>query len=185
MLSGEGMLRRKTVKNNNTSNQQKQLCACSTHFCTFLCRFFFLHNYNVKLLSYTFYGWNVVSVPVHFFSLPHIFTLLWWPLQNFHVVLLCFFFISWSKKQFPLSVFVFIDCFVISALQDAGGYSISSQNILELHLGCHTLLIELLYLAMPVVRTGLSLLKYNRTPVSIQDKFSFCHRGPTGIENGK
>ena len=27
--------------------------------------------------------------------------------------------------------------------------------------------------------------KYNRTPVSIQDKFSFCHRGPMGIENGK
>ena len=48
------------------------------------------------------------------------------------------FFISRSKKQFPLSVFVFIDCFVISALQDAGGYAISSQNILELHLGCHT-----------------------------------------------
>ena len=27
--------------------------------------------------------------------------------------------------------------------------------------------------------------KYNRTPLSIQDKFSFCHRAPTGIENGK
>ena len=49
-----------------------------------------------KLLSYTFYGGNVVRVPVHFFSLPLIFTLHWWPLaflilspplQNFHVVL--------------------------------------------------------------------------------------------------
>ena len=32
MLSGEGMQRRKTVKNNNTSNQQKQLCICITLF---------------------------------------------------------------------------------------------------------------------------------------------------------
>ena len=42
------------------------------------------------------------------------------------------------QKQFPLSVFVFIDSFVASALQDAGGYAISRQNNLELHLGCHT-----------------------------------------------
>ena len=42
------------------------------------------------------------------------------------------------QKQFPLSVFVFIDSFVVSALQDAGGYAISRQNNLELHLGCHT-----------------------------------------------
>ena len=27
--------------------------------------------------------------------------------------------------------------------------------------------------------------KYNSTPVSIQGKFSFCHRAPMGIENGK
>ena len=42
------------------------------------------------------------------------------------------------QKQFPLSVFVFIDSFVVSALQDAGGYAISRQNNLELRLGCHT-----------------------------------------------
>ena len=36
MLRGEGMQRRKTVKNNNRSNQQKQLCTCRTLFCTFL-----------------------------------------------------------------------------------------------------------------------------------------------------
>ena len=41
------------------------------------------------------------------------------------------------QKQFPLSVFVFIDSLVVSALQDAGGYAISCQNNLELHLGCH------------------------------------------------
>ena len=42
------------------------------------------------------------------------------------------------QKQLALSVFVFIDSFVVSALQDAGGYAISRQNNLELHLGCHT-----------------------------------------------
>ena len=42
------------------------------------------------------------------------------------------------QKQFPLSVFVVIDSLVVSALQDAGGYAISLQNNLELHLGCHT-----------------------------------------------
>ena len=52
------------------------------------------------------------------------------------------------QKQFPLSVFVFIDSFVVSALQDAGGYAISRQN---------NLLIELFYIGMPLVRTdGLS-----------------------------
>ena len=40
------------------------------------------------------------------------------------------------QKQFPLSVFVFVDSLVVSALQDAGGYAISRQNNLELHLGC-------------------------------------------------
>ena len=42
------------------------------------------------------------------------------------------------QKKFPLSVFVFIDSFVVSALQDAGGYAVSRQNNLELHFGCHT-----------------------------------------------
>ena len=42
------------------------------------------------------------------------------------------------QKQFLLSVFLFIDSLVISALQDAGGYAISRQNNLELHLGYHT-----------------------------------------------
>ena len=42
------------------------------------------------------------------------------------------------QKQFPLSVFVFIDSLAASAWQDAGGYKISHQNNLGLHLGCHT-----------------------------------------------
>ena len=63
-----------------------------------------------KLLSYTFYGGNVVRVLVHFFSLPLIFTLHWWPLaflilspplQNFHAVLP-------TKKMSP---FVFLSPF--------------------------------------------------------------------------
>ena len=33
--------------------------------------------------------------------------------------------------------FVFIDSFVVSALQDAVAYANSRQNNLELHLGCH------------------------------------------------
>ena len=37
-----------------------------------------------------------------------------------------------------LNTLVFIDSFVVSALQDAGGYVISRQNNLELHLGYHT-----------------------------------------------
>ena len=42
------------------------------------------------------------------------------------------------QKQFLLSVFVFIDSLVVSALQDAGGYAISRQNNFEWHLGYHT-----------------------------------------------
>ena len=40
------------------------------------------------------------------------------------------------QKKIPLSVFVFIDSFFVSVLQDAGGYAISRQNNLELHFSC-------------------------------------------------
>ena len=53
------------------------------------------------------------------------------------------------QRQFPLSVFVFIDSLVVSALQDAGGYAISRQNNLELPY----FLIEVFYIGMPVVWT--------------------------------
>ena len=43
----------------------------------------------------------------------------------------------------------FIDSLVVSASQDAGGYEISRQNNLEFPY----LLIELLYIGMPLVRT--------------------------------
>ena len=39
------------------------------------------------------------------------------------------------QKQFPLSFLVFIDSLAASVLQEAGGYAISRQNNLELHLG--------------------------------------------------
>ena len=43
------------------------------------------------------------------------------------------------QKQFPLSFLVFIDSLAASVLQEAGGYAISRQNNLELHLGLLTL----------------------------------------------
>ena len=46
------------------------------------------------------------------------------------------------QEQFPLSVFVFIDSLVVSALHDSGDYAISRQNNLELHLGRHPCLLS-------------------------------------------
>ena len=117
MLRGEGK-RRRTVKNNNRSNQQKRNFACAAHFfCTFLCRCFarlqretsrnFLVTRFMEEMSYVF--------SFTFFSLPLIFTLHWWPLaflilspplQNFHVVLPTkkmspLFFISRSRSLLP------------------------------------------------------------------------------------
>ena len=92
-----------------------------------------------KLLSYKFYGGNVVRVPVHLFSLPLIFSLHWWPLaflilspplQNFRVVLptnkclLCFLslalnpcrpFSRWASLACrPHSLFLrWVDCHII------------------------------------------------------------------------
>ena len=95
-----------------------------------------------KLLSYTFYGGNVVRVPVHFFSLPLIFTLHWWPLaflilspplQNFHVVLptkkclLCFLslalefccpFSSWVSLAAAFSLFLRLSLTLYSKFVD-------------------------------------------------------------------
>ena len=43
---------------------------------------------------------------------------------------------------------------VVSALQDAGGYAISCQNNLELHLGCHTFTLVCLWCRQTVARAG-------------------------------
>ena len=55
-----------------------------------------------------------------------------------------------AEKQFSLSVFVFIDSLVVSALQDRGAYAIFRQNNLEY---LPYLSIELFHIGMPVVRT--------------------------------
>ena len=87
MLNGVGSEKGKT-KNIKSNQQKKQLCTCSTLFCTFLCHC----CRNVKFTSYTFYGENVVCahknfvacVPVRFFfSLPLIFILLATSISHF------------------------------------------------------------------------------------------------------
>ena len=89
------------------------------------------------------------------------------------------------QKQFPLSVFVFIDSLVDSALQYAGGYTISGRNNLEVVFGLPYLLIELFYIGMPVVRTVVrSVYGHVITKFSGMDRFSYpwcsaaCARAP-------
>ena len=107
-----------------------------------------------KLLSSTFYRGNVVRVPVHFFSMPLIFTLHWWPqtflifsppLQNFYVVLPTkkmspLFFISRSKFLSRISslslaglppTFSFSLCFSCSIFQICGHDNLSKLNNLD------------------------------------------------------
>ena len=73
MLSGDGNENSEKKKQNYRSNYQKnkkKLCTCSTLlFCTTTTLTF------QKLPSYTFYGGNIVYVPVGFISLPLIFPL--------------------------------------------------------------------------------------------------------------
>ena len=47
---------------------------------------------------------------------------------------------------------MFSDGLVVSALQGTGGYVISRQNSLELHLGSHACLLSYFYIGLPVVR---------------------------------
>ena len=114
--------RRKTVKNSNRSNQQKKqlISTCSTLFLYIsLPLFCTTTTWNFqKLLSYTFFGGNVIRALVHFSPLPLIFNLHRWPLaflilppllQSFHVVLptkkclLCFF-SRWASLACCLSL---------------------------------------------------------------------------------
>ena len=96
MLSGEGNAgdrRKTTIGLNSQKKRQQQLSTCSTlfffHFLAVV-----LHVYNAKLPETVFLWGKCRSVIVHFFSLPLIFTLHWWPLaflilssllQNFHI----------------------------------------------------------------------------------------------------
>ena len=91
MLSGEGNAAERGKTTIGLIAKKKQLCTCSTLFLYIsLPLFCTTTTWNFQKL---FYGGNVVRVLVHFFSLPLIFSLHWWPLalspplQNFHVVL--------------------------------------------------------------------------------------------------
>ena len=110
-----------------------------------------------KLLSYTFYGGNVVRVLVHFFftaahfhlalvaaSISHFVTA---ATKFSHVVLPITKCLLLSKlntldntdtETFSAFRFRLHWALVVCALQDGGRYAISRQNKLELHLGCHT-----------------------------------------------
>ena len=99
MLSGEGNAGDRCKATMGPISKKKQLCTCSTFFCTFslplICT---TTTWNLqKPFSYTFYGGKSYVFSFTFFSLPLIFPLYWWPLaflilspplQNFHVVLL-------------------------------------------------------------------------------------------------
>ena len=97
MLSGEGNAgdRRKTTIGLNSQKKTTTTTFHKQH------TFFFFHFLPLSCTTTTqnfqkpfFYGGNVVRVIIHFFSLPLIFTLHWWPLaflilssllQNFHI----------------------------------------------------------------------------------------------------
>ena len=116
MLSGEG---NGGERWNRTIGliSKKELCTCSTIFCTFLCRCFArLQRETSRNFSDVTHCLKEMSFVCSFtfFPLPLIFTLHWWltflilspPLQNFHVVLptqkgLLSFIISRSRSLSP------------------------------------------------------------------------------------
>ena len=126
MLSGEGNAgdRRKTTigLNSQKKQQQQQLSTCSTLFFFFISLPLSCTTTTQNFQKPFFYGGNVVRVIVHFFSLPLIFTLHWWPLaflilspplQNFHVgfqqQMSPLFFISRSRSLSPFFSLSFAD----------------------------------------------------------------------------
>ena len=108
------------------------------------------------MTNFAFYGGNVARVPVHFFSLPLIFTLHWWPLALFLILspplhkifmslfqqkkCLLRFFISRSKSLSPFfslsfaglpPTFSFSLSFSCSIFQICGHDNLSKFNTLE------------------------------------------------------
>ena len=67
MLSGEGIQRQKTMKNNNTSNQQKQLCTRSTLF-FYISLPLFCGDQNLKLSETSQYVFLFISFHCRSFS---------------------------------------------------------------------------------------------------------------------
>ena len=131
MLSGEGNAgdrRKTTIGLNSQKKQQQQLSTCSTFFFFFISLPLSCTTTTQNFQKPFFYGGNVVRVIVHFFSLPLIFTLHWWPLaflilspplQNFHVVLptkkclLCFLSLALDLCR-PFSRWVSLACRLLS-----------------------------------------------------------------------
>ena len=131
MLSGEGMQRRKKVKNNNIGLiSNSNFARAAQYFCTFLCLCF------ARLQLETSRNFLVTRFFCSlFFSLSLIFTLHWWPLaflilspplQNFHVVLptkksLLFFYPSLQisvalflvELRWPAAYFLFFSVFLL------------------------------------------------------------------------
>ena len=116
MLSGEGNAgdrRKTTIGLNSQKKQQQQFSTCSTLFFFFISLPLSCTTTTQNFQKPFFYGGNVVRVIVHFFSLPLIFTLHWWPLaflilssllQNFHIGFqqkMSPFFISRSRSLSP------------------------------------------------------------------------------------
>ena len=127
MLSGEGNARERWKTTIGVISRKATLHVQRTsfvHFCAVVLQDLTTWNFQ-KLLCYTFFGGDFVPVLVHFFSLPLIFTLHWWPLaflilspplQNFLVVLppFLFFFISRPRPLPPFSRWASLACRLLS-----------------------------------------------------------------------
>ena len=80
MLSGEGNAGKRWKTTVGLISKKSNFARVGHFFVHFFA--VVLHDYNFqKRFSYTFLGGNVVLVLVHFFSLPLIFTLHWWPVS--------------------------------------------------------------------------------------------------------
>ena len=130
MLSGEGNAgdRRKTTIGLISKKKNNNNFPHAAHFCFFISLPLSCTTTTQNFQKPFFYGGNVVRVIVHFFSLPLIFTLHWWPLaflilspplQNFHVVLptkkclLCFLSLALDLCR-PFSRWVSLACRLLS-----------------------------------------------------------------------
>ena len=179
MLSGKG----KEKGEKKVYLAQKQLCTCSTIFCTFLCRYFarlqretsktsWLHvlwrKFRTGSCSLSFFTvatfhpvgsykiWCCSSNKkclLRFFSLALVLLLvaLHWPVAlrshfrrlslslyskfvDMTINLSLILYITRTQKHFPLSIFVFIDSFVVLASQDAGGHIVCFPAKITQHL---------------------------------------------------
>ena len=105
MLSGEGKENGQNKSVGLISKKKNFARAADffVHFCVVV-----LHDHNEKLgqklPSYTFYGGNVVCFPVHFFSLPLIFTLVTASISHFRTAAIKF--LCYSSNKICLLYFL-------------------------------------------------------------------------------